>query len=192
MSQHFSTWSLRRWAVLGSACAAGLTAVWCVEHKRLIFCFLPVLFLALAIGLSRSWGQGTPLSLSELERTPLSIETAAGKTHAFDVYIADTPVQHAQGLMYVEDLAPDAGMLFTYNRPKRMSMWMKNTLIPLDMLFIAKDGRIVNIGQRAVPGSLAAISSKGKVSAALELNGGTVSRLGIKPGDLVRQAFFQE
>src|SRR3546814_13522615 len=85
--------------------------------------------------------------------------------------------------MYRDHLAADAGMLFVYSQPRRVSMWMKNTLIPLDMLFIAPDGRIESIVKRAVPHSLATISSRGKVRAVLELNGGTVDRLGIRPGD---------
>src|SRR3546814_14529348 len=82
-------------------------------------------------------------------------------------------------------------MLFVYSQPRRVSMWMKNTLIPLDMLFIAPDGRIESIVKRAVPHSLATISSRGKVRAVLELNGGTVDRLGIRPGDRVVHPIFE-
>ena len=87
--------------------------------------------------------------------------------------------------MYRRDLAGDAGMLFIYERDKPISMWMKNTLIPLDMLFLARDGRIVRIAARAVPMSLQTISSGEEVAAVLELNGGTADRLGIAAGDRV-------
>jgi uncharacterized membrane protein (UPF0127 family) len=77
-------------------------------------------------------------------------------------------------------------MLFLYDPPQQVAMWMMNTLIPLDMLFIAADGRILNIRERAVPGSTATIDSAGPARAVLELNGGTAARLNIKPGDRVR------
>ena len=92
--------------------------------------------------------------------------------------------------MYRRDLAADAGMLFLYERAGRHSMWMRNTLILLDMLFIARDGRIVHIAQRTVPGSLETISSEGPVKAILEVNGGTAARLGLQPGDRVRHRAF--
>ncbi|HEX6979549.1 MAG TPA: DUF192 domain-containing protein, partial [Alphaproteobacteria bacterium] len=85
----------------------------------------------------------------------------------------------------------DAGMLFDFKRDQPVSMWMRNTRIPLDMLFIARDGRIVNIAQRTVPFSEATIQSKGAVRAVLELNGGTAQRLGIRPGDTVRHPIFR-
>lgn len=123
------------------------------------------------------------------ETSSLSIVTAAGEQR-FAVELAVTPRQQSQGLMYRRKMAADAGMLFVYNRPQPVSFWMKNTFIPLDMLFIAADGRIVNIKQRTVPHSLKPVRSKGDVLAVLELNGGTVSRLGIKPGDEVRHEVF--
>lgn len=130
-------------------------------------------------------------SLDGFEHSTLSIETADGATHAFRVYLARTPKQHARGLMFVPELAADQGMLFAYRRPQRVSMWMKNTLIPLDMLFVRADGTIANIARRTVPGSLAAVNSSGKVRAVLEVNGGTAARLGIRPGDRVRHPLFE-
>ncbi|HZS85034.1 MAG TPA: DUF192 domain-containing protein [Stellaceae bacterium] len=119
----------------------------------------------------------------------LTIETAGGKRH-FTVEVARTPEQMAQGLMFRRSLPPDAGMLFEYARPQIASFWMKNTLIPLDMLFIAADGRITGIHARAVPMSLEPITSDTPVLAVLELNGGTAERLGIKPGDRVDHPLF--
>jgi uncharacterized membrane protein (UPF0127 family) len=129
-----------------------------------------------------AWPQG---KLETFERSALTIELADGTRHDLDVELALTPSQHAQGLMYRRDLAPDAGMLFVYRQDGPRSMWMKNTYIPLDMLFLARDGRVVQVVERAVPHSLATIASKESVAAVLELNGGTVDRLGIAPGDRV-------
>lgn len=123
---------------------------------------------------------------------PLSITVSAGETHAFQVELARTFEEKAQGLMYRDALAPDAGMLFVHAKESRQSMWMKNTLIPLDMLFIRRDGRIAHIHERAVPGSLETISSRGRVLAVLELRGGTVARLGIRKGDRVHHPAFSE
>ena len=119
----------------------------------------------------------------------LGIRTAK-ETHRFTIEVARTPEQHQFGLMYRNKLAPDAGMLFLYPQPQRISMWMKNTLIPLDMIFIAADGRIVNIAERTVPLSTAPIYSSDLAVAVLEVNGGTAARLGIKPGDTVAFGAF--
>jgi uncharacterized membrane protein (UPF0127 family) len=120
------------------------------------------------------------------ELAPLTIETSAGLSLAFRVELARTEAERAQGLMYREKLAPDAGMLFIYPTDRPVAFWMKNTLIPLDMLFIQRDGTILSIVERAVPLSEATIPSGAPVAAVLEVNGGTVSHLGIKPGDHVR------
>lgn len=129
--------------------------------------------------------------LVTFETSELVIETRDGKRHDFRVELALSPRQRAQGLMYRPKLAPDAGMLFDYGRETPIAMWMKNTIVPLDMLFIGADGVIKNIAQRTVPGSLAAIPSAGFVRAVLELNAGTTARLGIKPGDRVLHRIFQ-
>jgi hypothetical protein len=122
--------------------------------------------------------------------TPLTIVTANG-THRFNVEVADTPERRTVGLMHRPSLAPNAGMLFDFKVDAPVSMWMRNTRIPLDMLFIARDGRIVNIAERAVPFSETSIPSRGPVRAVLELNGGTSARLGIKPGDRVSHPMFK-
>jgi len=92
--------------------------------------------------------------------------------------------------MFRTSLAPDAGMLFDYKQPITATMWMRNTLIPLDMLFVDARGRIVNIHQRAVPQSLDVIAAAAPVRAVIELNGGTAARLGIEPGDRVVHPIF--
>ncbi len=131
-------------------------------------------------------------SLAQLARfatAELTIVSATGP-HQFTVELATTPAQMEQGLMFRQSLAPDAGMLFDFQVPSMATMWMKNTLIPLDMLFVDAQGHIVNIQERAVPGSLATIAAAAPVRAVIELNGGTASRLGIRPGDRVVYPIF--
>lgn len=125
-----------------------------------------------------------------LPQSTLEIVTAKGR-HKFKVELAVTPDQQAQGLMYRRELAADAGMLFDYGADQAgVAMWMKNTFIPLDMLFIRASGEILNIAERTVPKSLATVAAAGPVRAVLEVNGGTASRLGIRPGDKVVHAIF--
>jgi len=128
-------------------------------------------------------------ALEKFEKSILSIETAKG-VHKFEVELAVTPAQHSQGLMHRLNMAPKSGMLFVYSRPQPVSFWMKNTFIPLDMIFIAADGKIINIRQRTVPHSLIPVRSKANALAVLELNGGTASSLNIQPGDRVRHEVF--
>ena len=125
-----------------------------------------------------------------MAKQSLTVETAGGP-HAFIVEVATTSEEQATGLMYRRQLAPDAGMLFIYPAGSRVTMWMKNTLIPLDMVFIGAEGRISHIVERTVPLSNELIGSNGPVRAVLELNAGTASRLGIKVGDRVRHPVFQ-
>jgi uncharacterized membrane protein (UPF0127 family) len=144
--------------------------------------FLPLLLVAF---------YASPLfaQLVQFPSAALTIVTAAGP-HRFTVELATSPAQMMQGLMFRRNLAPDAGMLFDYRTPSMASMWMKNTLIPLDMLFVDAAGRIVNIHERAVPGSLDAIAAAAPVRAVIELNGGTAARLGIRPRDRVVYPIF--
>ena len=152
-------------------------------HTLRIAALLAGLLAALAPAQAQS-------GLESFKRGSLTIETVQGARHDFQVELAVTPAQQAQGLMYRRTLAADAGMLFLYGRPRPISMWMKNTLIPLDMLFLARDGRIVRIVERTVPLSLKAIGSEEAVAGVLEVNGGTAARLGIAVGDWVRHAAF--
>jgi uncharacterized membrane protein (UPF0127 family) len=124
------------------------------------------------------------------ERGELLIETASGQSYRFDVEIAATSEQRGQGLMFRESMAEDSGMLFIYAAEQPIRMWMRNTLIPLDMLFIARDGHIVNIAERTEPLSEAVIASVEPALGVVELNAGTAHRLGIRPGDRVRHPAF--
>ncbi len=129
---------------------------------------------------------------ADLQQFPTSELTIISGTgpHRFKVELAETPAQMTQGLMFRTSLAPDAGMLFDYRRPTAAAMWMRNTLIPLDMFFVDEQGRIVNIHERAVPQSDDVIASAEPVRAVIELNGGTAARLGIEPGDRVIHPIF--
>jgi uncharacterized membrane protein (UPF0127 family) len=128
-----------------------------------------------------------PAAYAQLQTFPKAELTigSAGGPHKFTVEVATTPGQMEQGLMFRHSLAADAGMIFDYGVPSMGAMWMKNTLIPLDMLFVDQRGRIINIHERAVPGSLEPIAAAAAARAVIELNGGTAARLGIKPGDRV-------
>ena len=123
-------------------------------------------------------------------RSVLSVASAE-RAHAFRIEIAETSGQRAKGLQGRETLAADAGMLFDFGAPQVASMWMKDTLIALDMLFIGVDGTIVNIVNNAEPGSIEFISSKSPVKAVLELPGGTARRLEFRPGDRVIHEVFR-
>ena len=131
----------------------------------------------------------TAAQLQRFNTSELTIVSGTG-SHRFTVEVAETPAQMEQGLMFRRAMAPDAGMLFEYQEPTVATMWMRNTLIPLDMLFVDAQGRIVNIHERAVPQSLDIISAAAPIRAVIELNGGTAARLDIFPGDLVRHPFF--
>jgi uncharacterized membrane protein (UPF0127 family) len=128
--------------------------------------------------------------LQTFEKDKLAIRTKAGR-HEFNIEIARRRHQHAQGLMFRRHLAADAGMLFLYRETQRASMWMKNTYVPLDMIYIDRQGTIVGYYERAIPGSLEVITSKHPVNAVLEVNSGTVSRLKIAVGDKVIHSAFE-
>lgn len=129
---------------------------------------------------------------SAQEMSELWIETAGGARYRFEIELAVTPEQQAIGLMNRAEMASNAGMLFVFDPVRPVSFWMKNTLISLDMLFIGADGRIVNIGARTEPLSLASVPSDGPVGAVLEINGGLSAMLGIQPGDKVVHEAFAE
>lgn len=119
----------------------------------------------------------------------LEILTSSGAV-AFDVEIADTPARQALGLMYRTELADRSGMLFPYTTPREITMWMRNTYIPLDMVFIRADGSVHRIAEMTEPHSEEIVASKGAVTAVLEIAGGAARRLGLKAGDTVRHRHF--
>lgn len=115
----------------------------------------------------------------------LTITGADGKTHQFSVEIASTPREQQVGEMFRTSVPENGGMLFVWPSPQDSSMWMENTLVSLDLVFIGSDGRITSIAENAVPRSLAIIGSGGPVAATLELQGGLTAKLGIVVGDRV-------
>jgi uncharacterized membrane protein (UPF0127 family) len=150
--------------------------------------FTPLLlamFALLATISCQAQQEGEPLL--ELDRFPkASLEIKTPKeAHHFDIWIASTPQQQTQGLMFVRDLAENRGMLFIAEPARVFNMWMKNTYIPLDMVFISADKRIAKIAERTTPHSLATVSSDVPVAAILELKGGEASRRGLHKGDRV-------
>ncbi len=123
------------------------------------------------------------------ETSTLVVVTVRGRS-AFTVELALSEAQRVQGLQGRRRLAADAGMLFDFQGTGPVMMWMKDTYVPLDMLFIDSGGRVVNIAEHTVPLSFTAIRSAGPVRAVLELNAGTAARLGIRPGDRVLHSIF--
>jgi uncharacterized membrane protein (UPF0127 family) len=122
---------------------------------------------------------------------PLEIVTKSGARHAFRVEVARNDADRARGLMYRRSMPADQGMLFDFGRVEPVAMWMQNTYLPLDMLFIRPDGTIARIAANTEPLSTRTIPSGEPVLSVLELNGGTASRLGVKPGDRVEHPLFE-
>lgn len=120
----------------------------------------------------------------------LTIITRDGTRHAFTVEMAVAPEHQMTGLMFRTEVKPDEGMLFDWGRVQESNMWMRNTLVSLDMVFISAEGRIHHIAERTTPRSLATISSGGPVRGTLELAAGTAERLKLRVGDRVEQRIF--
>ena len=147
------------------------------------------LALASIIVPGRAQAQGAPAAV-EAALEPLEVQAASG-THRFSVEVMRDDAQRARGLMFRRYLPADRGMLFDFKREEPISMWMKNTFISLDMIFVDRTGRIVSIAQDTEPLSERIIPSGGPAYAVLEVNAGTARRLGIKPGDRLRHPMFR-
>jgi hypothetical protein len=137
--------------------------------------------LATLILLTASGGEAAAGSLAV---EPLDILTAHG-VHHFKVEVADTPASREHGLMFRKQLAADGGMLFDFKTVQPVDFWMKDTLIPLDIVFISADGRIVSIARNATPMSEAHIPSGGPILEVLEVRGGRAAEIGAEVGDRV-------
>ena len=157
-------------------------------------------FLVEARPIGRRVALAAPLALAALaaraqeadiqfKRSALVI-AAGGRDLKFEVDLATNDAERSRGLMYRKQLGPYEGMLFDFYQEMPVSFWMKNTLIPLDMVFIAADGTVKHVHANAVPMSTETIPSRFPVRAVLEINGGSAALLGIKPGDKVKHPIF--
>jgi uncharacterized membrane protein (UPF0127 family) len=135
-----------------------------------------------------SWSVSAAGSAS-LPTETIKVETAHG-AHAFSVEVAADTASQERGLMYRDQMAADHGMLFDFHQPETVAFWMKNTKLPLDMVFIRADGTISTIMANAQPYSTKQIPSAEPVRAVLEINGGQAGALGIHPGDRVLASMF--
>jgi uncharacterized membrane protein (UPF0127 family) len=138
-------------------------------------------------GIGGATAQDVPgvLPLSAFPRERIAIETRSARRHVFEAWRADTPRTRVQGLMFVRGLRPEQAMIFVYASPQVVGMWMKNTVIPLDMLFVDADGCVVKVHEHAEPGALETIASDDPVVLVVELAGGTAGSLGLRRGDRV-------
>jgi uncharacterized membrane protein (UPF0127 family) len=116
------------------------------------------------------------------DESKLVLQTATGE-YSFNVQVVDTPESRAQGLMFVTELADDAGMLFDFKEERPVSFWMRNTFIPLDMIFVGADGLVRNVHVNARPHDVTSIPSDGPVQYVLEIPGGRSVEIGLQPGD---------
>jgi uncharacterized membrane protein (UPF0127 family) len=158
--------------------------------------FIPVLILV--VGACAASAQflrpHEPFDSTKAQTLPLepgAIVTAETE-HVFQFEFANTDRSRQIGLMHRAEIAPDRGMLFDFARNRMVGMWMRNTFIPLDMLFLSDKGEVVTIAENTIPHNETPISSRVRVRAVLELKAGTVERLGIKTGDRVKHAMFGE
>ncbi len=154
------------------------------DLQRPLLYLVIILILGLAVTLAGDQLTGDAGN-DTLAGDELVIATGAGPV-SFVVELADDDAERTRGLMFREELAPNAGMLFDFKREQHVSFWMRNTVIPLDMFFIKSDGRIVKIAKRTVPYSERGIPSSEPVRFVLETNAGVADRYGIEPGDTVR------
>jgi hypothetical protein len=125
------------------------------------------------------------MPLSSFPKEPIAVETRSARRHTFQAWRAETPEEREQGLMFVKSMGADEAMIFVYEPAQYVVMWMKNTYLPLDMLFVDDHGCIITVKERAKPLTLDAIWSEGKVVLVVELNAGIVAERGIRTGDRV-------
>ncbi len=151
-----------------------------IFSRRTILVFATLLPLALAGGAS-----------SQVKLETLTIVTAGGR-QAFQVEVMENDEQRARGLMFRREMAADRGMLFDFKKVQPVAFWMKNTYIPLDMIFIDERGEIVNIAENTEPLSERSVPSGRPVLGVLEVNAGISRKYGIKPGDRVEHRIFRK
>lgn len=155
---------------------------WCERHPQSLTRWLAALTLLVAAVVATSDARAAELQT-------LEIATKTG-VQVFSVEVATTEEEKRTGLMYRKELPDGRGMLFDFSPEQEVSMWMKNTFIPLDMIFIRSDGRILRIAEDTVPQSTKIISSRGLAKGVLEVIAGTAKKYGIAPGDRVAHPLF--
>lgn len=152
-----------------------------------------VIAFAASCALAKEWTPREPLNPKNAQALPESrlIISSGGASHPFTVELADDDEERGIGLMHRGQMAPDHGMLFDFVIPRRVAFWMRNTFIPLDMLFVKSDGEIVSIIENVTPHSEDTVGPDRPVRAVLELNAGTAKKLGLKVGDVIHHGAFK-
>lgn len=159
--------------------------------RRLLVCLTAVMLVSCAPPTPQPVAEPVAEAPQSLPMEPLEVLTDKGPVR-FRVAIADDEEERQRGLMFRSVLPEDEGMLFNFFEPRPLAFWMKNTLIPLDIIFIGADGRIINIAENTTPYSLDPIPSSAPASAVLEIGGGLSDELGIEPGDKVVHGIFPQ
>jgi uncharacterized protein len=140
-----------------------------------------------------SQSNGDIAQLNQLfPQSKLQIATPDARIHSFNIWLALDDPHRERGLMYVQNLPDDRGMLFVYPAPRVINMWMKNTFVPLDMIFIDQRGKVRQVAENTTPQSLSIISSREAVYAVLEVKAGTAKRLRIGPGAIITHQLFEQ
>ncbi|SFI51395.1 hypothetical protein SAMN02799626_00003 [Caulobacter sp. UNC279MFTsu5.1] len=170
-----------------------MTLITTIGRRALALVVLALVSGTLAASPAQAWqARPKPAAVAVTPSSKLDtveILTSRGRVR-FTVELAVTKAEQERGLMFRKALAPDRGMLFPYNPPQRAAFWMKNTLIPLDILYIAPDGRVLSIARNAVPHDETPLPSGGVIRGVLEIPGGRAAQLGILPGDRVLNKIF--
>lgn len=166
-----------------------------MTHPRTLKLWLSAICLTLMLGTALAdAGKDEPSDAKDLnqifQRSTLQVATPDARLHRFNIWMADDESRRARGLMFVKHLNAADGMLFVYPQPQLIAMWMKNTFIPLDMLFVAPDGKVTRVVENTEPQSLKTIESGGAVLGVVELAAGTAARLKIAPGAQVIHPAF--
>lgn len=158
--------------------------------KKLLRILLLGCAFVVSAGAQAAPEQSKAMPLDSFPKSTLEIATPDARLHKFNIWIAADAARREQGLMFIKSLPPNAGMLFVYPSAHRLAMWMKNTFIPLDILFIRADGRVSSVESNTKPLSLDNIESKEDVIGVLELKGGTAASLNIRKGAIVIHTVF--
>ena len=157
-----------------------------ITRKPHFYIFIIILCSSFVFPLSTYTANARTLDdLEDLEKGFVSIKLDSNESIEFSVLIAESNKDRRQGLMHIEFMEENQGMLFVFNPPRRVSMWMRNTPMSLDILFIDRNGKVINMEENTTPYSTKALSSGGTIRWVLEINGGLAKTKGIKTGDLV-------